>query len=215
MAFSQGCSDPFPDGDISLLYGILSERVSKPRMLFVTSGTFTGNLDFDKDGNGINDADKICYDEKNTNFGFLPGPGTEYKAMIVDDNKQRRACQFGDCTTTNQNLNWVLAPGTTYARMDTAGASPTILFTTNSAGIIPSGTTIQNRIHPESLTYWTGPDSQWTTLGACTNFWNNPTTLNIGVYGSSDYLTSQAWSVTFPGPCNVLRHIVCVQQSSL
>jgi hypothetical protein len=87
--------------------------------IFLTDVGYTGDL------GGSQGADSICRnDSANPN-----GPGTgNWKAMVADES--RRACLTANCTSTAENLNWVMRPNTPYRR-----PSGELIGITNPGGI--------------------------------------------------------------------------------
>ena len=138
--------------------------VQQPNKIFrVTANTFDGSMKqlgvtAGTGATGIAKADNWCQ----TEFG------TRYKAMLVDNTPNRKACTSANCATSGitENIDWVLRPNITYLKSD--GITP--LFTTNWQGVaivtlLNSGTMGE---------VWTGLTASWTSSAAsCTNWTSN------------------------------------------
>lgn len=113
----------------------------------IFASSVTGSQDLKTRGGastGVAGADVLCMQDPNK-----PSEGT-YKALIVDG-IVRRACTTANCVNASQeHIDWVLQPVTTYYRTD----GNTQLFTTNTRGIFEFG----NFDNP----FWSGgPDYFW------------------------------------------------------
>ncbi|WCL50085.1 DUF1554 domain-containing protein [Leptospira sp. GIMC2001] len=229
LTFAFSCSIPFPEldelgllmlaqtrlnpgscstdctsetGDTGSGNGASSENTRK--YIFVTQGTSNGNL------GGVSGADTICQNEKNNNFASLPGVGTDYRALIVDDTN-RRACANGNpncVTTAGNNINWVLQPNTEYFRSTPTEVS---LFTTNAAGIFVFGNLSNPFNNTASDKWWTGLDSDWRSAGdRCLN-WSDLSSLEQGSYGSGNVTNGVAIVDAFGDDCDQSLRLLCVR----
>ncbi|PJZ40658.1 hypothetical protein CH370_15185 [Leptospira kmetyi] len=208
------CSTPFPDVNSSvLLLGLLNQNntadngtnnPSNPNLLFkyifVTTASTNGAL-----GN-IAGADTKCANEKNANFASLPGTGTDYKALIASPT--RRACTTAFCTTTAQNISWVLLPNQDYYKGTVA--SPVKVFTTNAGGVVVFPTL--SVIDPGAVSWWTGIEADWTTSVDHCSSWGDGTAGSSAQYGVGNSTADTSIAAGFTQPCNSSRKLVCVRQ---
>ncbi len=170
------------------------------KKIFVTAAAYNGDL------GGIRGADDKCAADSNK-----PDSNT-YKAMVVDTSgKTRLACTSANCATggISENVAWVLAANTDYARID--GSSP--IATTTSAGIFAfpliNGFTATTKIVITGLdASWNGPTSQncsgWTTASSGGPFSMNTAqdssaTTNLSIQATSDN-------------CGGNHYLYCVEQ---
>ena len=117
---------------------------------------------------GVSGADFIC----NTDSAKPAVPPTYYKAIIAAGS-QRRACSSSNCSTggAGENIDWPLAPNTTYVRPD-----QTVIGTTNASGIFDPLTNAFSTGNPE---FWTGFGYGWETTYDCSSW----TTSSSGTWG--------------------------------
>ena len=152
--------------------------------IFLSDVVSNGNL-----GATWEDIDDICMNSTNK-----PDDMLQYKAMIVGTKgaTTRQACSSGNCTTdgSNENVNWVLKPNTTYVW---STATPgQVAFITNGTGIAPMP--ILNQGNPGGFTIWTGLNQDWTTdsSNTCTGWSYSASGLgrmgNSGVPGNGNFI---------------------------
>ncbi len=170
--------------------------------IFVTSSTYDGNLAGSASTGPIG-ADATCNSD-----GSKPSDGSTYKAMITDATN-RSACSVSvNCTSSSENIDWVLKANAAYARVD---ATP--LFTTNSAGIFVFGAMTNS--FSGGGQYWTGISTvnQWMPSGGgsnCNKWTSNNGGLN-GNYGDGGVTSYTAIAVNSSN-CTALQSILCVEQ---
>jgi hypothetical protein len=174
------------------------------KKIFITGRQVKGDLEhngFTPDGNNaIQKADYIC------NIDPIKPNNSYYKAMI-SDSSNRRACVNLNCTDPTENIDWVFKPNTSYYRVD-----GTYLFTTNSAGIVPSTSTIANPISNVESYYWTGIQVDWKSSIAKCSGWIDNSSGNYGVVGISTYTDSNWYSYNVPHDCSSVNFLLCVEQ---
>jgi hypothetical protein len=184
--------------------GMILKLLKDQRKIFVTSNAFQGNIGGGAgvpDTIGIQRADFICNNDANK-----PDNNT-YKAMIVDEITNRRACSTSNCMNPNENVDWVFKPNTDYYR-----PNGRYLFTTNSAGIVT--TNIAESILAGSYyPYWTGLASDWTiSPSAHCNNWTDNSSSYIGRVGSSNSKDSKWYSDISSPSCDSSKALLCVGQ---
>ncbi|KAB2929482.1 MAG: DUF1554 domain-containing protein [Leptonema illini] len=136
----------------ALLQSEIQALVQQPnKIVKLTASGWTGNL------GGISGADTKC--------------GEGFKAMLVSNNNDRRACTSANCTTggITEHRDWVLRPNITYLNPD-----GNVLFTANWNGVFAFGTLNAQLIGSNPTYVWTGfGSSSWTTISAydtCNNW---------------------------------------------
>ncbi len=166
-------------------------------IFFETAVFHTGNL------GGISGADSICMSDSNK-----PVAGT-YKAFLVDGTN-RRACSTANCSGgVSENIDWVLAPSTTYYQVD--GTTP--IMTTNSAGIFVFGT-LTNSFLNTTDDYWTGLQSNWTPRNTNCTLWTSDSG-GVSSSGGTGEATNNQAILGFSGGCDVPgmdTFLLCVEQ---
>jgi hypothetical protein len=178
---------------------------SSTKKIFITGRQVNGKLEnptegFYPDGsNAIEKADYICNRDLNK-------PNNSYYKAMISDSSNRRACDNSNCTDPAENIDWVFKPNTSYYRVD-----GTYLFTTNSAGIVPSTSTIANPISDISLSYWTGIQVDWVSSGNNCGGWSNNFSSNSGYVGISTSINSQWYFYNNPD-CSSVNFLLCVEQ---
>lgn len=207
VRFKENPLDPTTPTGFLLNY-VLSNL--KNKKIFITGRQVDGKLEhtgFTPIGsNAIEKADYIC------NIDPIKPNNSYYKAMISDylpaptDNWHRRACNNPNCTDPAENIDWVFKPNTSYYRVD-----GTYLFTTNSAGIVPSTSTIANPISNISLSYWTGIKYNWVSSGNNCGGWSDNSGGSAGDVGTSTSIDSQWYSYNNPD-CSSVNFLLCVEQ---
>lgn len=195
----QNCSVTNGSGTVSSanVTSVAVACVTTNPIFYVTALAHTGDL------GGISGADTICMTDTNK-----PAAGT-YKAFLVDGTN-RRACATGNCTVaTGNNIDWVLAPATTYYRSD--GTTP--ILTTNDAGISIFGT-LTNSFLTDGTDYWTGLNSNWTTYFITCSDWTSSSGGDSSSGGTGDAIDSDAID-NFSGGCDAPlldTFLICVEQ---
>lgn len=132
------------------------------------------------------------------------------KSYRVLQSSLRIACTTANCSGgIGENVDWVLAPNTTYVRPD-----DTILFTTDSAGIFDfgGGSMLNSFAAGLQVLFWTGIENDWTSSANNCLDWTDATNAENGVVGYSDATDSSAvkgGSV----PCDTADvHLLCVER---
>ena len=151
---------------------------------------------------GIAAADAICNSDINRpTTASLP----TYKAMLVDGTN-RRACTSANCTgaSTDEHIDWVLQPSTTYSRSDCT----TTIFTTNANGVFPFGTASSN-VDGSGADYWTGLVNNWTTNGTDCTDWS--ATTGNSRYGEGNQTNNRLISRGNLN-CTSTANLLCVEQ---
>ena len=178
-----------------------------PSKIFVTAGSFTGDLVTEEGSgkaNGILAADALCMSDAN-----YPGTGT-YKALIVDG-----ANRVASVTANagDGQVDWVLKPNTNYSRSD----GTTLIMTTDANAIFVFGTLnngFENTHHP----YWSGLNDDWTATPDtpfdqhCNGWAYGGATAPYGVFGYTDGTDSTAIHWSGSAYCSNIMNLVCVQQ---
>lgn len=169
-------------------------------IFFLTATSHNGDL------NGISGADVFCMADTNK-----PSTGT-YKAFLVDG-VNRRACSTANCSGgISENIDWVLAPDTTYYRSN----QTTPIMTTNSSGVFVFGT-LTNSFLGAMIPYWSGfaPAANWTTGTRICSLWTSSSgsggDANIGFGGIGDAVSGDAIAENSRG-CNNSVSLICVEQ---
>ncbi|HRP70004.1 MAG TPA: DUF1554 domain-containing protein [Turneriella sp.] len=175
--------------------GFVSCKNEGPCYIFVATsgGGFNGNL------GGIAGADQIC------NSSPLKPNSGKYKAVLVgSDANSRKVCVSPDCTGTDEAVDWVFHPNTTYVNIlgQTIG-------TTSGNGIFLS---ILNPVSTSATPaeVWTGLNANWQDFNTC----NNWTTSEVAYYGAGGFANSIGllFSGASAQTCDVLRNLYCTQQ---
>ena len=170
--------------------------------IFLTFSTYDGNL-IGTQNTGIGGADEKCNSD-----GNKPSDGSTYKALLTDVTNRSACSTNTNCTSSSENIDWVLKANTAYAR-----TNGTAIFTTNSAGIFVFGT--MTNAFDTGGQYWTGIStvSQWMPSGGgnnCSKWTSNSGVFN-GNYGDGASTAYIAIANT-TGACNTTRSILCVEQ---
>ncbi|MCP5501687.1 MAG: DUF1554 domain-containing protein [Leptospiraceae bacterium] len=191
-------------------YIINLSAIGSGKYIFVSSGTYNGNLK-GTFANGIAGADNICSNEKNANFASLPGLGTDYKALLVDDTN-RVACTTPNCGGgVAEHIDWILQANTYYVKDN--GGVPVQLFLSDSKGLFTSLDTAFDST--AGKLWWTGLNSDWKTdIATYCDTWKDGTAFFSGITGKSNVinLTSINDGNAFGEACNTSKYILCVQQ---
>lgn len=167
-----------------------------PKKVFVTASSFDGAM------SGLTGVDSRCAMDSNK-----PATGT-YKAFI-SDGTNRIACTTDNCSGgASEHKDWVLAADTTYTRVD-----GTVLFTTNSVGIVTS--VLSNKITESASSYWTGISGA--TFKSSTNncgSWNSNSSSYSGAVGSGSNIDSLGNTFGLGnGMCEyATRQLLCIEQ---
>lgn len=169
------------------------ERSSNAQLrVYLATTTFNGNL------GGIAGADNSCNINANK-----PATGT-YKALLADG-VLRRACSSPNCTSFNENVDWVFKPATTYYRTD----GVTEIGKTNCAGVFEFPLAIS--FSAGASAFFTGLQANWTTGTACTGNWT--VAGGSASYGSANATTSAAILNSTGAVCTSgTMAIMCVEQ---
>lgn len=145
------------------------------KVIFITAISFSGNL------GGIAGADALCMADANK-----PAGGATYKAMIVYGT-DRVACTSADCMDggSSENVDWVLAPRTSYYRPDLTTKIGTTLWD-NGIFLLTPDSNLDNSFSAGSYDIWTGLMPTWVSDPGCCDGWQSsgnpgPT----GPYGST------------------------------
>jgi len=166
--------------------------VSVPFRMFHIAAMVTGAF------GGPSGGDTLC-----ANDSSKPATGT-FKAMVVDGST-RVACTSANCTSggVSENVDWVLNPGSDYARVD-----GTPIGTTNSSAVFTFP--LSNSVYGSSGAYWAGFNADWTTSANTCGGW---TTLSAvtGTRGNRGATDSTAIS-NGASVCGPTLGIICVEQ---
>ncbi len=170
--------------------------------IFVTASTYDGNL-IGSASTGLAGADLKCNSD-----GNKPSDGSTYKTLMTDVTN-RSACSINvDCTSSSENIDWVLKANTAYARTD-----GTSLFTTNTAGIFVFGA-MSNSFNGGGQ-YWTGISSasSWkpSTGGNNCNKWITNSAVSNGNYGDGG-ITAYGAIGAGAFTCDNLKSLLCAEQ---
>ncbi|EHQ07349.1 protein of unknown function DUF1554 [Leptonema illini DSM 21528] len=197
------CSKPFPEGGAVSLLSLAS---TFDHYIFATSATYNGNLLMAGGGaTGIEGADSLCAQAKDSEQPALPGTGSEYRALLIDSGN-RVACTSINCAGgSSEHVDWVLRANTSYKRPD-----GTVVFTTNASGIFLM-TAGLNAPLAAAGQWWTGMDSDWMELGpsTCTD-WTD--TVGNGAFGVGAVTGPAAFADGgFGGDCSIPLSLLCVR----
>jgi hypothetical protein len=197
--------EDLPTGpDVDLDTGTLDtpEVIVVQKRIFVTDGSFTGNL------GGVSGADLLCQGDANH-----PGAGS-FKALLADG-VNRRACVMGNenCQPAD-HLDWVMAPNVTYVRRD----GTTVIGQANAAGIIPfnDGAQLANSIGTSDVQAFTGLSSDWSLYSGCGGTCNctgftSADGSDLGPVGVASMVNQNAIGDTAIS-CSASAHLYCVEQ---
>ncbi|MBV6492373.1 MAG: hypothetical protein LDLANPLL_00366 [Turneriella sp.] len=175
--------------------GFVSCKREGPCYIFVATsgGGFNGNL------GGIAGADQIC------NSSPLKPNSGKYKAVLVgEDPNSRKVCMNPDCTGTDEAVDWVFHPNTTY--VNTSGQS---IGTTTDNGIFSSILSVVSA-SATPAEVWTGLNGSWQPFYTCNN-WTSSAGADYGAGGFANS-TGSLFSGASAQTCNVLRNLYCAQQ---
>lgn len=168
--------------------------------LFITQDATIGNF------GGIADADTLCLQDPANPDGAGNG---NWKALLVDDDETRRACETIDCGTNgiDENIDWVLYPDTAYRSMNTG----IVIGNTNAAAIFELDLVAAIGEASDDI-YWTGLDwnNQWLTGTNCTN-WTYAGSLQGGGTGDQQAITYDAFGIN-QNACDYDQRLLCVEQ---
>lgn len=166
------------------------------KRLFVSTGTgFFPSV-------GISGADEHCAN----NSARPPSQTGKFKALIVGGTT-RRACLTANCGGSNEGIDWVLAPNTTY--YDRSGVNA--VFTTNDNGIF-SLNTLKNPIDTTKRFYWTGLQVDWRTSGFTCAGWSDTSCGSSGLKGYPLNTDSGLISIGNSSCCAQDLGLACVEQ---
>lgn len=168
---------------------------SANRIIFLTASTYTG-----AQVAGVAGADAKCNSDANR-----PACAGTFKAMIVDEVPNRRACT-GCSGAGGEGIDWVMLPNTTYSRVD-----GTVILTTDGDGVVQGS--ITNSIAGLNVRAWTGVENSWPTRtgGTCSNWTSTTGTVRAG---KADEIGLPQW-FSHPTPqinCSDAAHLYCVEQ---
>ena len=207
LIFPIVCLKPFPAGsfvDQTVIYNLTLDRRF---FLFVTTGTYTG-----VQIGGISGADQKCLNEKNQNFGTLPGQASEYKALLVDTLVTRRACNNTNCSPADatDGRGWVLKANTSYVLQN-----GNRVFTTNAKAIFVFSTgSLDRALDPAAGTHWwTGLDGQaWNDVSTCSSWTSNAGSGEVGQGNATDFNSIGNGVADL---CSSANHLLCVRTPTL
>ncbi len=161
--------------------------------IFLTDIGYTGNL------GGVTGADTICRnDNANPN-----GPGTgNWKAMLVGAGRQ--ACVTAYCTTTAENVDWVMRPNTPYRR-----PSGELIGTTNSGGVFVFD--ISLGVSDMDVGVWTGIAGDWQSAPANCSNWSDGMNTSYGSFGFANGVNVGMLQYG-DNDCSIAQRLYCVEQ---
>ncbi len=158
-----------------------AEFSATPRhTIFVTDLAVTTALSFPFGPPATITADGLCQSDNNK-----PSGGGTFKALIVDST--RTACTSADCGVggATENVDWVIAPSTTYAR-----PSGTVIGTTSASGIFAFPLTAA--ISATATSVMTGLNTNWTNATDNCLDWTSADGGDSLSAGNATVLTSSA-----------------------
>ncbi|MCB1177023.1 MAG: cadherin-like beta sandwich domain-containing protein [Leptospiraceae bacterium] len=164
--------------------------------IFVTDAVYDGNL------GGVSGADSKCNSDINK-----PNDGSTFKALVSADPNgvvsDRSACNAGNCSTANQNRDWVIKANSEYFRSSDSAR----ILTSTAAGILIFGS-LENNISTSNLDVWTGLNGDWTVSDNCADWTSNSST---GRVGNSNFLNQNSIGLKVE-TCSLQKHLICVEQ---
>jgi hypothetical protein len=168
------------------------------KYIYVTNSVYTGKL------GGISGADAKCRADSN-----YPGTGT-YKALLADGTFRVASL---NANAGDGQVDWVLLSNNDYYRLD----DKKFIFTANSKDLFSFGSlTFDNSFNSgfpdDNNIYWSGINASggWITASDCTK-WES--TSGSGTYGEVNKTNASAIGVVASTElCNILHHLVCVEQ---
>jgi len=201
------CSKPFPEGSAISLLNIPAPESIQEYYIFATAATYDGDLLTAGGGaTGIEGADRLCAQAKDSEQPTLPGTGAEYRALLVDSGN-RVACSTPDCGGGGaENVNWVLRANTSYKRPDGV-----VVFTTNASGIFLLGAGLNAPIAAAGQ-WWTGMDVDWNDVGTTCSDWTGTAGSGFfGIGGSTAETAITDSGMGFGESCASALSLLCVR----
>lgn len=169
---------------------IQAEILDNDKIIFTTSGSYTGIL------GGVFGADAICQADVKCPAGKI------CKAMLADAGSDARQASFTSGVGDGQ-IDWVLKPFSTYVRNDNISM---VIGTTTASSLFTFPIV---GIRPTSTTAWTGLSADWTSNGNHCGSW----TVDSGNGNAGDTSGTGSAAIGFNNfPCNSNLPFYCVEQ---